>query len=345
MLLTQALASSAPDIDVALAPAGAVERVVQASAVLSPECQAAYLECRPACGADQVDLLVCAVRTGSLTVPTFRTDGDPGWQAAERVQRERRTAGHVLARQSPLVWLEFDGAGGLDALPSPSVCVCVEPAYLEDVRYLDRRPDAPGEAVRSVAGIAGLPSATLDRALDCLRALPRSARLIHFSWMGARAVPATKLYLRLATGDARDFLQRIRWDGDRQAIDDLLALRAPSDAWVHLDVSLLDGRVLPRIAVAFPRDTDGSRFSHDVLEHLARGVLDAAERERVRAAGDRWIAREPVVRLPGGGAHVVRRWVDQKIVLDQGRRELKLYLAVRPVPALFSGFAREGRDG
>jgi len=344
MMLAEALATVIPDIDPVLASPSACDRVLRARRQLGDDAVAAYIECRAEPGDDRVDLLACFVDTTnprSPTSPAMEDRAGDGWSLAAAVQSARRTKGSVLHDNSPLIWLELDDADGGGTALSPSVCVCLEPSYLARNRYEIANSACEAMAM-TVAGIARLDDATRACVVRCIRALPVDGRAIHLSLMCARTGNATKLYERVPLRSAAEYLARIGWNGDRAALESLLDWRAPDDAFVHLDVSIEKGLVLPRLGVAFPRSNDGRRFNLDVFAGLAARALSPQAAVRVRKAGLAWTETEPGLRTPGGWSCIVHRWIDQKLVLDRGGFELKLYLAVRPLPFLLGALAGAG---
>ena len=344
MMLAEALAAVVPDIDPVLASPAARGRVLKAGSGLGDDAIAAYIECRADPGDDRTDLLACFLSTADpqpASTPEIESGPRDGWSLAAAVQLARRTDGNALHGNSPLIWLEFDDAGSEQAAGSPSVCVCLEPGYLARNRWRAANPACEAMAT-TVASLAAVDEATGSAVVRCIRALPAEGRAIHLSLMCARIGSATKLYERVPLRSAPDYLARIGWDGDRAGLQSLLDWREPDDAFVHLDLSIEKGLVLPRLGIAFPRTNDGGRFNLDVFAGLAARTLSQEATDRVREAGMAWTETEPGIRTPGGWSCIVHRWIDQKVVLDCGGFELKLYLAVRPLPFLLGALARAG---
>ncbi|MFN2378347.1 MAG: hypothetical protein ABR538_17595, partial [Candidatus Binatia bacterium] len=266
-----------------------------------------------------------------------------GWALAEAAQRCRRTEGSALHQRSPLVWLEFDDAGKAGQLSSPGVCICLEPSYLDRTRYLEPATGCEEMAAAATA-LAGLDGDATEAVLRCIRSLPGGGRAIHLSFMKGRTPATTKLYVRLPVAAATGYLRTIGWSGDFAEVADLFDWRRRFDSAVHLDVSIEGATVLPRLGVAYPRD-DGEPFHLGIFEGLARRALTPGTAARAKRAAMSWTATQPCLTIGDGWPNVVHRWIDQKIVFDEGTRELKLYLAVRPVPALFGAMATAGGRG
>jgi len=344
MLLAEALEVVVPDIDPALASSSACSRVLDAGRGLGGDAVAAYIECRADPDDDRTDLLACFLSPADPRPALPRaTEGGPndGWSLAASVQRARRTSGSSLHGNSPLIWLEFDDAGSTGAATAPpSVCVCLEPSYLARNRYQVDNFDCEAMAT-TAAGLAAVDEATAGAVMRCIRMLPPRARAIHLSFMRARVGNTTKLYERIPLRGVTGYLEEIGWNGDQAALRGLLEWRQADDDFVHVDISIERGLVLPRLGLAFPR-TDGLRFDLHIFAGLAQRALSQEAAERVMEAGSSWVRTEPGVRSGGGWTHIAHRWIDQKVVLDEGRFELKLYLAVRPLPFLLGALATAG---
>jgi hypothetical protein len=355
MLLADALAHVIADIEPLLVPPPDLTRLAAKTSALSEGAVAAYIECRADPEVDTCDLLACFRSTGPLRRTETARGPKPGghresvdkivtgnheWKIAEAAQACRRTPGSALHRRSPLLWLEFDDAGANDALPTPSVCICIEPTYLARERYREPAGDVHAMVTAS-ATVAGIVQCDLDALLACIRELPGGARAIHLSFM-ARSPKTTKLYLRMPLDEASSYLDAIGWNGDRSTVREVLKWHRQHDDCVHLDLSIAGGSVLGRLGLAFPNMRRDDRFDEDVFDGLAARALTPNAASRAKTAAYAWTRTEPALRHNEGWTHIVHRWIDQKLVLDEHGCELKLYLAVRPLPALFGGMATAG---
>jgi hypothetical protein len=361
MLLADALDHVIREIDPLLVPEPAVERLVRTADDLTDGAVAAYIECRPDPAVDTCDLLACFVSTGPIrdvetarskwsrrrehgqfvgTDPSDKSDNS-SWEVAEAAQECRRTPGTALHGRSPLLWLEFDDAGASDRVPSPSVCICIEPTYLARERYREPADSVEAMVIES-ATLAGLSAGDVEALLSCIRQLPGGARAIHLSFMQARTPKTTKVYLRMPLDQATSYLEAIGWGGDASTVREVLEWHRQRDDCVHLDLSIAGGAVLRRLGLAFPNARRTDRFDDDVFDGLAARSLAPHAASRAKKAARAWSLTEPALRRDAGWTHVVHRWIDQKLVLDDSGCELKLYLAVRPLPALFGGMATAG---
>lgn len=301
-----------------------------------PAAIASYVECRVDPADDRADLLLCVADTTTLR-PMSSSDLDEtalaAWELVDAVQKARRTPGNPLHANSPLVWLEFDDAPRWLASPAPSVCVCLEPDYLQRHRMLSPNAACEGIAV-STAKLAALDPASCNTLLRCLRTLPATGRAIHLSFMRGRPGSVTKLYLRLSPTDVMPWLKRAGWSGDhRDVLHELLLWRQHDDPFVFVDLSIRDGQVLDRIALAFPRADDGKPFREEILRGLIERFLPESPASAVIAAAQAWtIPPKTLIRRRGHHPQTIHRWIDQKIVLEPSNSELKLYLALRPLP-------------
>jgi hypothetical protein len=339
--ITECLAACTADLDPRLADASVAAAARRRSSDFSATVCAAYLECRAGADSRQVDLLACSIEPGS----PFRDDvgGDGGATLAARIQEARHHKEGPLAGLVPLVWLEYDDVGNPNACAEPSVCVCIEPRYLDSRRPSTSSPDTWHAAVDatdelgmfadSEAGAAGVLDAWID-------ALPANACPIHVSVMRGRPSAAVKLYLRIDTADAGRYLTRIGWRGRRATLDRVLAWQAERTPTIHLDLTLRDGSPAARLGAAFPCPRRGTRFDRDVLFGVGALALRADELETVWEAGTRWVEGTAGLAAAGEWPWLLHRWVDQKLVIDDDDTELKLYLGCRPLPLLI-GAGRE----
>ncbi len=326
-----ALALVAADVAMeAVAPA-ALRRMVRLAQELPGAC-AAYVECHGAEHDGRADLLLCWTARDAFPVAAGEA-----WRIANGLQQARGVPGHDLNR-SPLLWLEFDDADRWPRMPAPSACVCLEPRYLRRDRLLRASAEAAAIAA-SAARLAAVPEPDRERLAALLATLPDGARPIHVSFMSARVPAAVKLYARVPTASVLPWLRAHDWTGDAAALADALACWRRCDEAVHVDLSISGGRLLPRVGLAFPRGDDGQPLRGDALGGVCATFAGPDAVARVDAIARRWAS--PAARVlhpPEGGAWLVHRWIDLKLVLEAARFELKSYLAVLPRPAMLGGF-------
>ncbi len=332
MHIAQALAASVDFADTDLVGASHFARAVELAGSLSPAVVAAYLECRPGERDGPVDLLACAIDPAPLTRAGTSQPVGHGWCVAERIQQLRGDPCSPLHGSCSLVWLEFDDV--LRASPDPSVCVCLCREYTR------RSPTGPSDrqGARAITGAladAGVVDDTIAAmVLGCLDELDADSHAVHLSAMTARAGAPAKLYLRLPIDRVQPWLERVGWNGNDALLEDLIDWRRPSDRFLHIDVTVTSDGVQERLGLAFPRDTDGERFSEAIFARLA-GATDRPGQTRQALHGlRRWISQPTAWRRVHGWPWTVARWIDHKLVFDRDHSALKTYLALRPMPLL-----------
>ncbi|HET6763772.1 MAG TPA: hypothetical protein VFH27_08865 [Longimicrobiaceae bacterium] len=309
----------------------------------------AYLECRLAEGAAQVDASVVLDEDGRDVVaganPAIGLPGDllerDEWRRVRALCRAWAGADADVAAWTTGVWLEFDVPADAGTVPVPGVFVYSSHEALRPGPL----PTAPEGARRALEILRGstLP-AELARGLDrCWASLPPGAHAPHVGAMLSRGAPSLRVCV---TGAAREevpgFLADAGWPGDAAALARLLSELehdgAPEPAMVQVDMA---GSANARVGIEYALDR-----APQASGALPRGAfLDALVRRGLCAPAKRAALAE----WPGAALHelahqlwpsVVSRRVNHvKLVLGaSGPVEAKAYLSVdhrihRPRPA------------
>jgi len=345
--IAECLRACIADCDPRLLDAEFAAAAVRCSMRFSPSVCAAYLECRAGGEERRVDLLVCSIDSASPFLDDGRDDG--GSDLARRIQEARRNDDGALNGVVPLLWLEYDDVGNAVGTLEPSICVCIEPQYLDYATTAASSPDTWHRTVDAIDGL-GMFSESEAGAAAALHtwvdALPSSGAPIHVSVMRGRPSAPVKLYLRVGAADAARYLTRIGWHGRHEGAERVFAWQAQRVTDVYLDLTLEQGEPAPRLGLAFPCPRRGTRFQRDVLWELGACVLPPDELEDVWRAGMRWVDGTSALACAGEWPWILHRWIDQKLVLDHTATQLKLYLGCRPMPLLIgAGRQVDARSG
>lgn len=253
----------------------------------------AYIECRLAANAPQVDVIFDINEDGRHILagrnPVIRLSerlrGHPIWQRLRRFCREWTTANSVLQQAIRSIWLEFDLDASSSAVPVPGVFVRFEGGTYS-------QSSIPESAKCRVLCDDVLPlllgrpvePATISRLKDCFEALPPRARLAESGVMLQRSRDAVRLCIKdLPEDQLLDYLHRIGWSGDPAPLRAILQTfscvvpgrsRAMNVGYVDVDIG---SQVHAPVGLEY--------FLQKGWQQLVQGGLEALWLNRLVAAG------------------------------------------------------------
>jgi hypothetical protein len=296
---------------------------------LAPFVETQYYECRLGGGQDQVDYLAAFSRSAASVLHRKLVEAGVRWPEVLRLVALWADGRSLASARIPTIWFELDDLDIVRAGQTvPSVSVCLVPAYSPD--RLLAEPPATGdldtvEEVLAALGVAR--SDDLACALhQCFTRLPPGGRWIHLSVMVGRTPRAVKLYGTLPRSELADYLRRIEWCGDHEAIATALRNHTPAgvigdDAFVDLNLENFrqPGRcslglaVTQQHVVSGPgRDSTNAR----ILESwVAAGLCQPNKAEALR----RWPARPEDIGTSDPAKPRPGRFVDLKLVWQADR--------------------------
>jgi hypothetical protein len=318
-----------------------------------------YLECRLAAEQKQVDFLACLAASRSakqmkrisaaVAQPPQAFSHEPGWRFVWNVIHRWASATDEWYRRIPFLWLEFDHMNTRPAARQvPSLCVCLDPDYPDaspssapwnHQESYDNCLDFLMPAVPPA--FESLFSANNRRTMAaCFKHLPPGGRIIHVSFMLARAPATIKLYGAIPKDLLVDYLKDIEWPGPFDSLRHVahtFCTPETADDTVYFDLSL-DSALLPYAAIAFSQLQLVRPTSSDPRRRALLGLLE----EHGLCAPEK---REAIQTWPGGARESnpstsstarAHRWLDTKIALhvDQGI-SAKGYIGFSPVLSVF----------
>jgi hypothetical protein len=288
-----------------------------------------YLECRLGQSyTPQVDLLAAITHDECDGAWQALAAGEPGVEAglaaAAHLLRAWRDPSTPLCATVPVAWLEFDDVleQARSANNTANVCVSLIQSYCDPFAELPAESSSRTHALAAAAVqlICGtqLDAEEQTQLEACFHHLPEHARWIHLSMMSQRAPAQLKLYGVFPRDALMQFLDNIRWRGNRHELSKVL------DAYCHpdriADEIYLD---LPVRSARAPDTEIGLCFSQQQLRRaresdpshrslLAQLVRDELCTNTQAAALAAW----PLPSCAGKAAQGVTldRWVDIKLV-------------------------------
>lgn len=189
-----------------------------------------------------VDALLCITRIGDGWDQLGRWLARGGRTALLRPARDALASwrkGGLIARQVPLVWLEFDLHP--TATVGPLMWACVDAAYPLEAVSKSPPPHRLEElAARFVALSSGRRAGrlSLETLRRCAEALPAGARLLHLGSLRPRGRDELRAVAVLRPSDAAGWLKRCRWPGDPTDFARLLNIVQPRQNRISLQVDL-----------------------------------------------------------------------------------------------------------
>lgn len=355
--LADSIAVLAPHLPAELFPAGNLDRMRRATALL-PGALARVIgfECRLDGDVSPADLLFVAdVESGGRDVLAGRHPSaalpeellaSPAWRAVAGFAAAWADPASPLHRGIDDVWFELDLDGSVPAEQAgamPSLFFGPKVAHLEGPSLDDPERRAQRGSVRILRGaLALLRGEPLDEAwwellARCAEALPPSARIFQAGLMLSRPRQPVRLCItNLAPAAIAPYLERAGWDGP---LDELAALAgdlAPLVGSIKLTIDVA-ARLGSRIGLeAYPGMDHawqpGPRWEA-FLDHLVRqGLCTAGKRYALLAFPGLASENDDLSALLEGRARrVLVRWLHHvKVTYEPGRPPgAKAYLAVR----------------
>jgi hypothetical protein len=315
-------------------PQDAVERCARIMERVPNETRSHYLEFRLNSG-PEVDFLTLSNDKGIARRLTDQIGPRPSesWRHNLSVLGEWAADDSPLA-SAPFVCFEYDtGKRFIDAEPEASLVIGLEAEYR--MRHRDGlRPRTAEEVALGKAAFRRLlPAPAVEECMEVLdriyAALPPLGAIPHAPVMAAREPVTAKPYIILPRASLARFLDDIEWPGPRDALEDLLeTYYAPFQHTIYLDVTVTN-RVTERLGLAT------SQFQRSEADFSSLGWWNLP-RELAHFKDELGTWCGYTEEILGGQRAWLRRWLDTKAVLVDGKVEYKAYLGFSPTrPPLF----------
>jgi hypothetical protein len=330
--LTAIVEGLAPFIPEELVPEAKRRWVGELASELPSPWNVLLFECRLSSSSEQVDFQVCAMdregARGALARALARPVEYPSLGTMRPLLARWSGAKTGAFGAIPAVWLEWDDVEG--RRNDPFMFPIVDPGYLD---YLS--PFIPSPRPAPISQLSALASGWLDavprhvssaqqQALlaHCAELLPADGRLFSLAAAPQRGHHQIQVVAALPHDKVPSWLDRIRWPGDRAALDALLGWQGTAQGDRCVYIKLTDA-LLPSLAVDFGPLDPG--FSWGSL--MAR-LVDAGLADPVKASAClRWRGAG-TLEIPGAAWPLsVLRHPSVKVTANpDGRLEAKGYL-------------------
>lgn len=324
---TRALEHLSPWLPRPLFAGARLDVMSRLASALPPWWVSGIFECRLSPHENQVDFMVCALKTRLPTEASSESAGRRLPAAARRLFRGWLSPSSAL-EHVPLVWMEYDLPEGEAA--EPLLSVCLNPRHTTPERL--SRESTQRQKMTAEYGLELMTAAPVDPELSrmiegCARTVP-SHGLEHVASLAARGSSNVRLTAYLERERLVPWLHALRWPGELAAVR---ALSSFLDRWPSVGVQLeLGPDLTPYLAIeatSGASDEAQCRASHLLRALCGMGVVDP-----VRAAAVLGWPGASVIAPPSEPSRVrLGRTLYFKLVLrEREPPQVKAYLGFSP---------------
>ena len=300
-----------------------------------------YYECRLGDShSPNADMLISFAADRSERLQKILNDGmaTAGLNGLRNFVQRWCSNGDTLNSHVSALWLEFDRVADRTVYDRPSPSVCLVPDYhnRDDILSDNGRDvyDLIMDALQALQ-VGDERLALLSKTIESIvTVLPRQARVIHLSHMDGRERANCKLYCLIPRHEFLPFLSAAGWGGPLDELELLLCAYCSDHrvgGQLYVDITVDDFHIPGggRLGLTFTpqhllhsEERDPARV--DLLQDLFAAGLCTENWLRTLL---KWPSRERILWQESRWPSIVERWLDIKLVWQQGEEiEAKAYL-------------------